>query len=126
MPAYRMGSHAASTWGQSGFSNSSMAMRLSTPPTKNWMQLMRTPSTRGEKWSITRMWAVKNSAQSRHSTSPLFTPASPFMHRRYMPATASATPAHSAAPVLRPSSRPASGTSTIYSAVMNPALPTEV
>ena len=43
--------------------------------------------------------------------------------RQYSPATARATPSHRARGTFFPRAKPARGTRTMYSAVMNPALP---
>ena len=60
------------------------------------------------------------------SRSPMLTEKPSLMQSRYMPTSASATPAHTFAGGRLPRSMPSSGTSKIYSAVKKPDLPTLV
>ena len=44
------------------------------PLTKNWMQDIFTPSTMGEKWSMTMMWTEKRKAHTSTRRSPRLMP----------------------------------------------------
>ena len=90
---------------------------------KNWTQDRDSPSTRAEKWSITRIWPEKHTAHSRTSKSPRLTETASVTHRKYSPATASITPSQTRPGTGFRRSRPKTGTSTMYSAVIKPALP---
>lgn len=73
-----------------------MATAQSREQVKNWMQDMRTPSTYGVKWSITRIWMEKQNAHASTSRSPLPMENSSVMQRRYMPTAAMSTLIHTA------------------------------
>ena len=87
---------------------------------------MRTQSVRGEKWSINRICTVKATAHSNSSTSPAPMESVSVTHSRKSPAVHRPTASHTIRRTGRRNSSPLNGTSTIYSAVTNPALPAEV
>ena len=78
------------------------------------------------KWSMTRICMAKHTAHTRISRSPGASEKSPLMHSRYSAITDSTTAIQVGRFTFRLKNSPNTGTSTTYSAVMNPALPASV
>ena len=86
-----------------------------------------TGSARPAKWSQQRMCALNPTAHRHTSVSPRVSRKPSVTHRRYVPATPSATANQTGGvPLSRKKTRRITGTSSIYMAVIKPALPAVV
>ena len=75
---------------------------------------------------MTKICTAKHTAHTKISRSPAAREKSPLMHSRYSATTLHTTAIHTGRLTLRLKNSPNTGTSTTYSAVMNPALPASV
>ena len=98
----------------------------STATTRHWMQFRRMPSRLPARASMQLICTEKARAQPSSSKSPRLMPAAPMQLSRYSPTTARATLNRAARLGFFLRNRPMMGTSTMYMAVRNPALPASV
>ena len=94
-----------------------------TPQTKNCTHDSATPLTRPMTWETVRICAEKAMALKNTKRSPRLIPPPPERDRRKNPPAASPTLIQTGQRAFHPNSSPATGTITIYSTVINPALP---
>ena len=124
MPQYSTDTAAPWNCATVGCSNTNMQTVDSTDTVKNCTKLSWMPSSRGLNRLTSKICSVNKNAQtsSCHSPPVRARVSRPARHSRYSPTTLAATHAHSLGPGRLPSNAPHTGTSTTYSAVMNPAL----
>ena len=127
IPVYRMGTTAAPRAANVGCSVEKATSRPREPAVRNCTKDRHTPSTSGEKWSITRMWNANSTAPLSISISPMARlKVLSVKHRKYSPTHANATLTHKIGFGRFFKKMPSTGTSTTYSAVRKPALPAVV
>ena len=127
MPQYRIGIIADVIFSGPGDSMMKAAIHEMTAVVVSWIADMRIGFPLLTKWSQQRMCPLKSTAQMQSSVSPCARWNCSVMHSRYMPATPSSTASQTSHVWCFLKSRKLmTGTMSMYSAVMNPALPAVV